>query len=514
MIVEDEPPIQRSIKHTIESSNSNFKVVACAFNGESAILMLNDLVPEVIFMDICMPVVDGIALMDYLFNNFPDIIKVVISGYQKFEYTKKALQFDVFDYILKPPTIAEMKTLLERIQLKINSNKDEEFRSNLEKSINGNLKLNTRQPTHTYCAYKQYVVILICAGSYPSFSVDYLIPARGFWEKINLEAKIILPQMKEDKVFVFDGKSSAEKIVIFAVNQLLAVNIRDYSHILEGVFKDVDIPITMVVSPILNNLDEIGYISQLMRITLNKKIMIGVSQTIFENSLDVLDPSEHIQIPKLSKEDEDMLILLLKQANMKLFKSNIKKIIDSFHGQRYPQIWVEKLLKHIFSLCQYTVLHDASYSPANIELEINEAITNSLSYSDLFDNLWCVFEQLFNIHKNFANKKIYEPKLIQNIETFLLENVSEPITNTMLSEKFGFVPSYLSKLFKSYKGISPTEYLTSLRIQKAKDLIIANPQIMAKEIAEKIGYSDPHYFSRIFKKETGIWPTEYKKSCE
>jgi two-component system, response regulator YesN len=73
-------------------------------------------------------------------------------------------------------------------------------------------------------------------------------------------------------------------------------------------------------------------------------------------------------------------------------------------------------------------------------------------------------------------------------------------------------PCHLSKTFKSIKGVSPMEYLTNLRIDKAKALLSDDSSIMLKDIAEIVGYSNQYYFSRIFKIITGLSPSEYRSS--
>ena len=105
-------------------------------------------------------------------------------------------------------------------------------------------------------------------------------------------------------------------------------------------------------------------------------------------------------------------------------------------------------------------------------------------------------------------------KLLTDIEAYLQEHYAENITNTQLSRQFGLVPSYLSKLFKTYMGVTPSKYLTSLRIEQAKRLIEASPRRLSKEIASAVGFSDSLYFSRVFKKETNYSPAEYKRICE
>ena len=75
---------------------------------------------------------------------------------------------------------------------------------------------------------------------------------------------------------------------------------------------------------------------------------------------------------------------------------------------------------------------------------------------------------------------------------------------------FGFVSEYISRIFKKYVGLSPSRYLTKIRMEKACQLIKNHPEIQVKEVADQVGYKDIHYFSKVFRKEMGVWPSEYK----
>lgn len=102
-------------------------------------------------------------------------------------------------------------------------------------------------------------------------------------------------------------------------------------------------------------------------------------------------------------------------------------------------------------------------------------------------------------------------KIAIQIKEYLNKHYAESINHQVLSEKFGLVPSYLSKVFNKYTGISPSKYIIKLRIEKAKKLLLEHPDRLAKDIADIVGYTDPNYFSRIFKRETGLYPSEFRE---
>ncbi len=104
LIVEDEPPIARDTAMQIQCSDIRFQAVHLALNGKEALRYLAKNPVDVVFTDVRMPVMDGIALVAELAVSYPEIPVVVISGYADYEYTRQAINCHVFDYLLKPLT--------------------------------------------------------------------------------------------------------------------------------------------------------------------------------------------------------------------------------------------------------------------------------------------------------------------------------------------------------------------------------------------------------------------------
>ena len=118
MVVEDEPPIQRSICQKIEETNKNFTVVAAIDNGKDALQYLKEHPVDVMFVDMNLPIVSGKELLDFCSNEKLSVLPVVLSGYTDFEYVKCAITNHAIDYLLKPLKVQELKLVLEKIEEK------------------------------------------------------------------------------------------------------------------------------------------------------------------------------------------------------------------------------------------------------------------------------------------------------------------------------------------------------------------------------------------------------------
>jgi YesN/AraC family two-component response regulator len=105
-----------------------------------------------------------------------------------------------------------------------------------------------------------------------------------------------------------------------------------------------------------------------------------------------------------------------------------------------------------------------------------------------------------------------EADLVRSVSLYLQENFRLPYSLERLAEAFGYKPAYLLRLYRRATGSTPTQDLIHLRIDKAKRLLAGHSQLEVKQVAAAVGYDDPLYFSRLFKRETGLNPTAFKDS--
>jgi len=121
VVVEDEPLILRNIVKKIESTDIGFAVTETAKNGQEALEIIKNDPPDVVITDIRMPILDGLQLLQHLYSLEPAVRSVVISGYNDFEYTRKAIQYNVRDYLLKPVETDELNQCLLRLKIELDA---------------------------------------------------------------------------------------------------------------------------------------------------------------------------------------------------------------------------------------------------------------------------------------------------------------------------------------------------------------------------------------------------------
>lgn len=498
MVVEDEPPIMRQIIKLIEEYSDAYEVVATAGNGKKALELMENVNVDVVFSDIKMPLVDGLELAEQLKVKFPNVIVIIVSGYQDFQFARKAIQFHVYEYLLKPVSKDAMGNLLSAIEWEIQQKRNLEKKEKVISFINAVNTITTSNEKVNMTNDTQYAVFLVCAGAFPLIPDDSMLPGRNFWSQVSIEHIMESITLSDENCSCFNGKSTAEMIVAIELGEKERLS-EIANNLLESLKERGNLFITIIPSNKTVRLNEIGAVIKALRTKLYVGIKLFKSQILW-NSSDINNAGID------AKAIAETLNYAIKSGSVEL-KNCLFTAVNRFLAAELTQLQIVNFFDGLINNSEITDLQSGSYI-SNIKMEIYGAVSNAVDISLLTDDLTYILSNIYsaeNDSKRFSNHSTAE-----KIELYLKNNYSQTITNTLLSKKFGFVPSYISKIFRAYKGMSPSEYLTYYRIDMSKKLIADQPDLLLKEVAEMVGFSDQHYFSKTFKKETGMWPTEYR----
>jgi|GEM_PF-682257 Response regulator containing CheY-like receiver domain and AraC-type DNA-binding domain len=510
-IIEDEPPFLRAIKQMIEQTNKNYKVIGEALNGEDAFPVIRSLKPDVVFTDINMPVLDGLTLIDMLEDMDPKPITVIISGYKEFEYAKKAIKLGVYDYLLKPVDLEIFENLLNNIYQRFQFEKKTKQLGLLEKAINGTgtvIGKNSLSASNLF-EINQYICILICIGSYSSSHSSLITPGIEYWMKNEPDNFLKAQINQEFNHWILGGEHGNEKIIIIGSPLIKDTEkLFEASKNLYSCFDFSEIPVTIVISKVYQELDLIGLQVRKLYNILYRSVILGRSQLIMEDSYSYIEKKDEKNLYNTSQED---FILKMIQSNQSdIFKQNLYNMLILCEDTSCKQYLLERLLIQIFGLFKHTAESLPEKIDMDIELEINEVIIGSTNLKSLYDGLCSIVDELFK-SMNSMNKDIDDDKtLMEAITKYIISNFSKPINLQTLSERFGFVPQYLGRKYKKFKGISPNDFIIKLRIEKAKELLLIEPPVVLKDISEAVGFSDQFYLSKVFKALTGKSPSEFR----
>jgi len=172
IVVEDENLIAKNIVKNIQRANENFEVVSVATDGEDALQQVEEFVPNVVLTDIQMPIMNGLELVKIISEKYPFIRCVIISGHDDFAYAKDALKNHVYDYLLKPINLDELKATLSRIE---NDLLTSQMKFTNELASSGYTPENIVELTKEYILknYQEQISLTAMASSF-GYSLSYL----------------------------------------------------------------------------------------------------------------------------------------------------------------------------------------------------------------------------------------------------------------------------------------------------------------------------------------------------
>lgn len=154
---------------------------------------------------------------------------------------------------------------------------------------------------------------------------------------------------------------------------------------------------------------------------------------------------------------------------------------------------------------------DFSYCRKALQLQIADYILKPVNYEEFgscIDNLKISMYERNTMENSDLDKS--DERVISSIMRYMQEHLSEEISLSVLSEVFHLNPQYISQLFKNEIGVGFLAYLTNIRIEKAKKLLLST-SLSVTEIAEHTGYSDYRVFTKVFKKTEGITPSQFRR---
>ncbi len=509
VVVDDEPLLLRNIKKSILQAHDGFVIVGEAADGDEAIELISYEQPDVVFTDIKMPTMDGLALIEEIRRRGIPAKVVLLSGYQEFDYAKRALQFSVEDYLLKPLSPQALRDLLGRLYEALETAKNKRQDKLLDDLVRK--EIDSLPPAaelkRMFQEFRSFGALLLCTGSVNKFSSNWLTPAKDFWLKNDLPQLLgeIVPE--PHRFWSVSMNQANEKLVILASPQGLEPDFTEISGRLYGELSGKHFPITMIAQPPIDAVEDLPYRIQRDRILLQKSVVFGQSRWIVPAPSETNQPLvEH----PLGVNTEKLLLKWIEKSQPGPFLAEFGKLLSDCERRECPQIKLEGVLKRVVQLFQQTNPWLNQTRMLEIELEIDEIVSSSYKYSSIYEGMSVILDQLFHLVQAESRSKEDQSKLALRIERYILNRYTELLSLPSIAEYFGVTPATVSSLFKKYKGIPPMEFMIRLRIEKAKELLRIVPPLTIRDVAAAIGYEDPYYMSRLFKSVTGMSPSEFR----
>ena len=209
--------------------------------------------------------------------------------------------------------------------------------------------------------------------------------------------------------------------------------------------------------------------------------------------IDVVDDGQEL-INKIEEEEPDIVI-----TDIQMPEVNGMDVCKYLY-ETYPDIQVIIL----------TAYADFSYAKSAIKYSICDYVLKVSIIDELPEAIEKAIENLNQLRKDIEKNPLEQLSLIQQIDQYIEQNFKNKISLDDIAEALHINSSYLSRTYKLKKGRNLFDEILNLRIEAAKDYLI-NTDMKTYEISELVGVDDASYFSKMFKKITGLSPKEYRK---
>lgn len=495
LIAEDTSLIRRGIISMIHWEQHNCVLAGETENGKDAIKMLETLKPHIILLDVKMPHLDGMRVLDYISERKLPVKVIMVSGYSNFEYVKHALRSNTVDYILKPIHEEELNQAI----------------STALKQLNFNTAIDNpaSEPSR-----EQHMIALMEENIYSTFGdiftqkdIGTLFWVASFKNKYNDytffqdKIRVVIPA----SIHVLFHEHADRMDVIFC-----AASNEDYSL----------------------SIDIINRIYTLADNLLKKLLYIGVSGIHSEDYIvarayyeahktlcnKMLNPQQRLLIyqdynlKNYSLEDvfqaENSLINFLLAGNSAGSIALCQEVIEAH--VKCPCISLDEFCM-VLTEFYCTLLKTNTVYVRELQQEISTLhnLDNLLTYDDIKPLTETLYKYCTLITEEIISRRIDIDASIVEIQKYIQQHFSEAITLKSLEHLFHLNGSYISVTFKKITGTGINKYIRKLRMNYAIKLLIETDMKMT-DICEKSGYSNYVHFSKEFKKCTGDSPSDYR----
>ena len=531
-LVEDEMVIRRGIKNSIDWEKEGYIFCGEASDGELAYPMIIKEKPDILITDIRMPFMDGLELCKLVKEELPNIKILILSGYDEFDYAKEAIRLGVTEYLLKPISSGKLLEALNGVSESIRREKEdkdlvrkymEEMRENtehekqkfFEQMIAGNLSMADALETG-----KKYEMNL-SAGMYNLLLFRFTLGEenRKSGELLG-EAEYAIKKLTERLEYVFEFQRDVEgwAFLLMADNEeQMSERVKELSKDLEEIMKNYS-TITYfggIGQPVvrLRELEESFREAEralAARFTMELNRIISVEDIRMAQNVDTLDDIEITSFGEIEK-TRTMLEKFLNNGA----EDEIDEFVDVYINELPEENLKSVLMRQYIIMDAYIVMMSFCEKIEGIEGEMqaqSEELKNSMktiqTLEEIKNYIRMLLKKIIGVRDTISGRRysdIIEIAKDQIRKTYMSDEI--PL-NTIAAE-VGMSPSYFSSIFSKEMGKTFVEYLTEIRMDRAKELLMCS-SMKTSEIGYEVGYKDPHYFSYIFKKTQNCTPKEFR----
>ena len=524
--VDDEPIVLEGIRSKIDWEGSGFTFAGEATDGEIALSMIHEIKPDILVTDIKMPFMDGLQLAEAIKRTQPWIKIIILSGHDEFDYAKKAISIGIEEYLLKPFTPEELLASLNKAAAQIDKER---------KQLSDISRLRDELKSSEALIKKEFLNNLVHGSEEMSTAIQK--SSELGLNLISRYYKVLISRINSRSGNTETQQEACSLLNSYSTAISEAVSFFHHSNLLVCIFKgstqaeldDNTFRAAETIAHIATKNEDcivltaigktVEHLSQLSISYEDAKKILQAGNISKENRIisseDISDNQDSNGDTLLNFEEGDPLVDKLKYAA----KGDIQKIIEDSmelikkNPDQFSVFASYLLVDLIFAVSKLVEKLGGNIKELNPEILQRKFIDDAVSDEGRFTK---TLEQVLNFALEFRDSKMTGKygSVILKAKQFIEENYADQNTTlTSVAEAVCLSPNHFSTIFSQECKTTFIEYLTNVRLENAKRLM-RETDMKGYDIAYECGFSDPHYFSYIFKKNTGLSPREYKLSTE
>jgi len=524
LIVDDEILVRLSLKTLIPWSENGFRIVGEAQNGLEALALLEQEECHIVLTDIRMPDMDGLELISRIRRQWPQTKCVILSNHNDFEYVQQALRLGAVDYLLKLAWVPE--ELLDKcLRLQQEARREEEEE---EERHRAEVKMNRLDREAKEMLLRSLLTKLASRLEIENATADAEFDFRVSHYRTAVIAIDLYEQVVEENRF------RSEQLLTYTVANVLNEILRKHAggelvevsggifaivsseitprmlqHMQEATGAYVKISISCGVSRPFAGLSDLYASFQEAKTALQRRFFQGIGTIAFAEDIAA---SPDAETSRVEAPGEDTWARLLAEGGEDEPLRQLEAWFDQWSAMEEAESdAVRSGLLHL--LYRFNKALEGTgktyYSVPEYEGRYPfDVIRNAETLAEIREWLIGWIRQSLRFARAAVNIK-YRPEIRKVMDMIQGEYASQLKVSDM-ARRVGFAENYLSVLFRKETGSKIVDYLTAVRMEKARELL-KDPTYKIYEIAEMVGYGDSNHFSKYFKKIEGVFPLEYRK---
>ncbi|MEX2461080.1 MAG: response regulator [Paenibacillaceae bacterium] len=518
LIVDDEQIERDALQKVMEKGIAGIQVVGQAENGSQAIKLASELEPDLILMDIQMPGINGMEAIKQIKDQQPIIKYIMVTAFDTFEFARQALRYEVKDYLLKPSKTQIIVDTVRRVVTEIIKEK-QQFAHHEEEQ----LKLQKLMPI-----VEADLVTQLLFDHVHEIHLDEMLKLFSVAESSPFFVAVvsILPAIEDTDVTDASSEQSGikAKVLYSAIKKQFHKTENGWIGPMSGrqipiiIFSDLQRSYRSQAASIVRKLDQLSFALNSTRLFIGIGGLYKSLADVRSSYHEALLASIHLELPSkhqfyeantnqreeyiISADVEKRIVEEARRGNWIYIQHEILQMVNRYETAKKPVVEVQQKVFELIFVVSRLLLE------MGVQADQSVIFPQIATYQQLKTQASVCLDDMEKAY--FLVKNQLEPDVMIQIKQYIRDHAHEDISLEIISERVRLSPFYVSKMFKEQFSTNYIDFLTECRIEKAKQLL-GDPDKSLKEITYEIGYKDPNYFSRVFKKMTNLSPSDYRK---